>query len=228
MKRCPDCNVNIATATDRCPLCHHHLEGDPRDGVQSYPDFDYRFGFYRVFFKILTTLSITGIFVTALVNALTFSGRLWSVVAITAILYAWIVIGWLSFKRNVHISLKLMVHAVTITGLLLVIEAFTTSSAMITHLNWTLSFAMPSIFIGFIIIINIMMFIKRQQLRDYLISQLSLSIIGFAPLILVLFNLVDPIYMSIAAAGLSFATILGLFVLGRRIVISELGRKFHL
>jgi hypothetical protein len=48
------------------------------------------------------------------------------------------------------------------------------------------------------------------------------------PLILVFFHLVDPIFMSIAAGGLSFATIIGLFLLGRRIIISELGRKFHL
>lgn len=228
MKRCPDCKVNIASRTQRCPLCHRQLPGDPKEGVASYPELDYRESQRRIILKVLATLSLTGIFTTALVNWLTFSGRLWSVVAIAAILYGWVIVGWLSFKRNVHISVKLMFHAFGITGLLLLIEAFTTSSEMITHLNWTLSFAMPSIFIGFIVIINILMLIKRQQLRDFLISQLSLSIIGFIPLILVLFDLVTPIYMSIAAGGLSFATIIGLFLLGRRIVISELGRKFHL
>ena len=228
MKHCPECKINISTKTERCPLCHRQLAGDPSEGIASYPDFDTGDYRRRLFLKVLTTISLTGIFVTAIVNWLTFAGKLWSLVVITAILYGWVVCGWLTFKRNVHISFKLMVHALSITALLLVIEAFTTSSQIITHLNWTLSFAMPSVFIAFIIAINILMFIKRQQLRDYLISQLSLSVIGFTPLVLVLFDLVDPIYMSIGAAGLSFATIIGLFVLGRRIVISELGRKFHL
>ncbi len=228
MKQCPDCNVNIATKTTRCPLCHRLLPDDGAPGIVSYPDFDYRSSRRRLFLRILATLSLTGIFSVALVNYLTFAGRLWSIVVITAILYGWIIVGWLSFKRNVHISLKLMIHAITITGLLLVIEAFTTSNQMISHLNWTLSFAMPSTFIGFIIIINILMLVKRQHLRDFLISQLSLSIIGFVPLILVFFNLVNPTYMAIGAGGLSFATIIGLFILGRRIVMSELSRKFHI
>jgi len=229
MKYCPDCHVKVATRTERCPLCHRLLPTEGEDkGVISYPEFDYKAGRRKLILKLEATLALTGIFSVALINFLTFAGHLWSVVAIAAILYAWIVVGWLSFKRNAHISLKLMVHAITITGLLLIIEAFATASGMITNLSWTLSFAMPSIFIGFIIIINILMLIKRQQLRDYLISQLSLSVIAFTPLILVFFDLVDPIYMSIAAAGLSFATIIGLFIMGRRIVISELGRKFHL
>lgn len=228
MRHCPECQVKIATKTTRCPLCHLVLLETNDPGVASFPDFDMKASRRRLFLKILSTVSLTGIFTTGLINFLTFSGHLWSIVVITAILYAWIVVGWLTFKRNVHSSLKLMVHAISITALLLVIEAFTTSNQMISHLNWTLSFAMPSVFIGFIIIINVWMLIKRQQLRDFLISQLALSVIGFVPLILVFFDLVSPRYMAIAAAGLSFATIIGLFILGRRIVISELGRKFHL
>ncbi len=228
MKHCPDCRVDVLTRTKHCPLCHRLLTGDDNEGVVTYPPFDVKANRRRIFLRMLATLSLTGIFVTVLINYFTFSGHLWSVVAVYAILYAWIVWGWLTFKPNAHISLKLMTHAIGITGLLLVIEAFTRSDTMIGHLQWTLSYAMPSIFIAFIVTINIMMLIRRQQLRDYLISQLSLSIIGFVPLILVFFHLVDPIFMSIAAGGLSFATIIGLFLLGRRIIISELGRKFHL
>lgn len=228
MRHCPECQIKIATKTTRCPLCHRLLPESTYPGVVSYPEFDYKASRRRLFLKVLATVSLTGIFVTGLINWLTFAGHLWSLVVATSILYAWIVVGWLTFKRNVHSSIKLMVHAISITGLLLVIEAFTTSDRMISHLNWTLSFAMPSVFIGFIIIINVWMLIKRQQLRDFLISQLALSVIGFVPLILVFFDLVNPQYMAIGAAGLSFATIIGLFILGRRIVISELGRKFHI
>ena len=229
MKHCPDCKINVATKADRCPLCHRLLPNEGADtGVASYPEFDYKANRLRLMWRVEAVLALTGIFIVGLINWLTFAGHLWSIVAIVAILYAWIVVGWLSFKRNTHISIKLMMHAIGITAVLLVIEAFTTSNAMVSHLNWTLSFAMPSVFIAFIIAINVLMLIKRQQRRDFIISLLSLSIIGFTPLILVFFQLVSPIYMSIAAAGLSFATIIGLFILGPRIVISELGRKFHL
>jgi len=228
MRHCPECQIKIATRTSRCPLCHRILPESTDPGVISYPEFDYKASRRRLFLKVLSTLSLTGIFVTTLINWLTFSGQLWSVVVATAIVYAWVVVGWLTFKRNVHSSLKLMVHAISITALLLVIEAFATYNQLVSHLNWTLSFAMPSVLIGFIIIINIWMLIKRQQLRDFLISQLALSVLGFIPLILVFFNLVNPTYMAIGAAGLSFATIIGLFILARRIVVSELGRKFHL
>ena len=228
MKQCPDCQIKIVTNTTKCPLCHNQIGSENIVEQYSYPKFDFKESRRRLFLKIVAVISLVGIFVTGLVNWLTFSGHLWSIVAIAAILYVWLVFISLDMKKNVHISVKLMTHAISITGLLLIIEAFVTSPKIITSLKWNLAFAMPSIFIGFILIIGILMLVKKQQQRDYIIALLSLSMLGFIPLILVFFQLVNPIYMSIAAAGVSFMVIVALFILGRRIVISELGRKFHI
>jgi hypothetical protein len=197
------------------------------EGEISFPPFDVKWNRRRLFLKSISSISLIAIFTTVLINLLTFNGILWSAIVVASVLYAWIVCGWLTFKKNSHVSVKLMIHAATLPMLLLVIEAFSTTAIAITNANWALSYTMPSIYIAFTLVINILMIIKRRKSRDYLISSFALSIIGFVPLILVFFGLVNPIYMSIASAGLSFATIIALLIFGRKIVFSEISRKFH-
>jgi hypothetical protein len=72
------------------------------------------------------------------------------------------------------------------------------------------------------------MLIKRQTRREFMIHLLLLCIIGFVPLILVLFDLVQPIILSIVSASLSYATLLGLVIFANRIVETEIKRKFHI
>lgn len=228
MQYCESCKVSISTQTDVCPLCHAPLEA--REGLvleQTYPDFAPLKRKSRLLELLLGLSCVFVIVVCALINLLTWNGHLWSVLVAAPVLYVWLC-GLITFRKRAHLGLKLMAHAIGIALLLIVINSFSDSQRIVSHASWAVAYTMPFIFIGFILSINTLMARKRQTLRDYVLYQISLCVIGFIPLLLVLLGVAQPAYPSIIAAACSALTIGGLFLFGRKNVISELNKKFHI
>lgn len=228
MQYCEACKVSVSTQTKKCPLCHAPLpEREDAQLEQTYPDFAPLKRRSRILTLLYSGICLFAIVTCALVNLLTWSGHLWSALVAAPVLYVWLC-GLITFRKRVHLGLKLMAHAVGIVLMLVVINSFTDSERIVSHVSWAASYTMPFIFIGFILAINVLMARKRHTLRDYAISQISLCVIGFIPLLLVLLDAAQPAYPSIIAAVCSALTIGGLFLFGRKKVIAELNRKFHI
>jgi len=227
MLRCNSCNVNISTKTTKCPLCQSPIQQNGGDAVETYPAFEPMVEKSNTLFKIVSFAAISCIMTLVTINLLTYSGSLWSVIAAAGIVYAWLM-SFLTFRKHTHLGLKLVSHAIAIPLLLVVINMFSSGQSTTHSVTWAASYAMPFILIGFILTINLIMIIKTQYLRDYLIYQLALVIIGFVPLLLVLLGAVDPIFPSILTVGFSVLTMLGLFIFTKRKIVSEFGRKFHM
>ncbi|HWS28678.1 MAG TPA: DUF6320 domain-containing protein [Clostridia bacterium] len=228
LQYCETCKVSISTKTDICPLCHEKLPArQDAKLVETYPDFAPFKRRSRLLALIFSGVCALIIVVCVLVNLLTWNGHLWSALVTAPALYVWIC-GLITFKKRIHLGLKLMAHAIGIASMLVAINTFSGSAQIVTHASWAVSYSMPFIFIGFILAINVLMIRKRHTLRDYVISQISLCVIGFIPLLLVLLGVAQPIYPSILAAACSALTIGGLFLFGRKNVTAELNRKFHI
>lgn len=229
MQYCAECKVNISTETNQCPLCHNSLPDAANKGNPPFPDFQRvnKKSSKRIKVLSISIVAIVLIAMSVTINIATWNGNLWSIIFSSYVLYDWLV-GLLSYKKNAHLGLKLMVHAIAMSLLLLVVNTFADSIKTINQISWAVSYAMPIIFICFIIIISIIMIIQRQNRRDFLLYQFSLCVIGFAPLVLVLCGVAQPMEPSIAAAGISFFTIIGVILFAKRIIKSELVRKFHI
>ena len=228
MLRCAKCNVTISTQTDRCPLCHQTLPDIAERGVKSYPD--YRAPkTHRVRWLVRTvSLAAVGVIgVSAVVNMLTWSGRLWCVVLCACVLYAWL-LGLVTVKPKIHLGLKLLGHALGISLLALVIDAFAFGTETFHRISWAVSYAMPIVLAAFVAAITVMMLIKRWQARDYVLCHLALCAAVFVPLILVLCGVADPVLPSAAAAACSSLTAAGTMVFARQAVFSQIARTFHI
>ena len=224
---CDDCNVSISTKTDRCPLCQKQLEdADTSAAVKTFPDYVYKRKRASKLAKAVALISILSIALSIVGNILTWNGHPWSIIISACVLYVWLM-GSLTFKKGAHLGLKLMMHALALSLLLVIINTFASQTVTIHRVSWAVSYAIPILFICFIIAINILIFRRRQNRRDYFLYQLSLCIIGFIPLILVLFGVAQPILPSVIAAGLSLLTILESVVFAKKLIGRELGRKFH-
>jgi len=242
MKYCPECQVTIRSNGERCPLCHAQVTDV--EGSASSPSFPSYAKFRDRRKRLTTAASIAApaiIAASVLINVLTWDGLLWSLIVAAAALYAWLV-GLYTFRRTDHIGQKLMLHAIGLSLLMVVIN-FVTSSPSLTSsefLNgfsgiarWSLDYAIPSILIAFILAINIAMLTQRHRLRDYLIAQFSLCVIGFIPFVLIMLDIcgidtLGSLFMSITASSLSLATLALLIVFARRLVAKEFGRRFHI
>ncbi len=225
MRHCAYCKVGISSNTEICPLCRRKLEGGG-DAPADYPSFEPA----AKGLKTAKAVSLTACFAIAVcvaVNLLTWHGELWCAVVSACILYAWWP-GLLSFSKRVHLGWKLTAHAIAIPLLLVAINMFASSAAVVSRVSWAVSYTMPAIFIGFITLIGYLAVRWKHKRRDYLLYLLSLCLCGFIPLTLVLCGVAQPAFMSIAAAAYSFLTIILLVVYAKKLIGSEIARKFHI
>jgi hypothetical protein len=226
MQYCPECKVSISSKADKCPLCH---KGLPRsdDQNEDYPCYEPIKEGRKKLVMIVSIIACAIIIVSVLVNILTWDGDYWCVVLSACVLYAW-GLGLITFNKKMHLGWKLTAHAIAMPLLAIVFNLFATSASTISRISWAVSYAMPAVYICFIIAINIIMLKWRQERRDYLLYQLSLCVIGFVPMILGLSGIAQPVYLSIVAAACSYITILWLIFFAKKIIKTELVRKFHI
>jgi len=224
---CPECKINISSRTERCPLCRRELPPCVQDAAEDYPGFEPINKRNKQLARIATLAAAALIGLSALCNLLLWNRELWCAVFSACVLYAW-GLGLVTFNRRIHLGWKLLAHALALPLLLIIANIFASRTAMISRVSWAISYAMPAIFGGFIITINIIMLKWQQKRRDYLLYQLSLCVIAFVPLILVLCGIAQPVYPSIVAAAFSLLTIGWLLIFAKKIVSTEFVRKFHI
>lgn len=228
MQYCTDCKISISSKTDRCPLCHKELPYAEQEGAaEAYPGFEPLKAKNRKLAKTISTIACSLIAFSVLANMLTWNGSVWCVPFTACVLYAWGG-GLLTFSKRIHLGWKLTAHAIAIPLLLVIFNTFAYNTETIHEITWAVSYGMPFIYICFIITIDSIVVLWRQKLRDYLLYQLTLCMIGFIPLILVLSGVTQPMWPSIIAAGCSYATIIGLILYAKKIIKSEFVKKFHI
>ncbi len=228
MLHCDKCNIDISTETNQCPLCQEPIVRKAEEhGEKSYPSFEPLKNRYQLIAKISSAVALSTIAILVAINLIFWHGNLWSVIASSYILYAWL-LGLLTFHKRVPLGLKLMSHAVFISLTLIAVNAFTDGKETVIPPSWAISYTLPLILVGFIIAINLLMMLRKHKRRDILIYQLMLCSFGFVPLILVLVGIAKPILPSALVAGFSALTIIGLVIFTKRIILSEFVRKFHI
>lgn len=227
MLYCIDCKVRITGKTDRCPLCGKHL---PSAYMQSsepkYPDYVPLVRSNIKLAKIMFISAILLILISAAINAITWTGSLWSVIFSSYVLYIWLM-GLLTFKTRVHLGMKLTGHAISVSVLMLIMNTFIYKTGTFNRITWSVSYGMPIVLIAFIIAVCIIMIKKKQNRKDFLFYLLSLCVAGFIPFILVLCFLAEPMLPGLITAAFSYLIMMGLAVFARKTVREEFIRKFH-
>lgn len=227
MQYCTACKLHISSRTQRCPLCQASLPvTQDLEATQTYPVFIPRQKTNKWLTKSVSVTAVMLILSSALTNWATWNGHLWGVAITAFAIYIWLT-ALITFKRGIHPGVKLMTQAMALTLLLVVIDMFAFGTEIITRASWSVGFAMPFVFIGGIIAINVVMVRNKQTIRDYLLYQLVLCVVGIIPLVLVLFVVAQPLWSSVIAASCSLLTLIGLLICANKTVVSEFARKFR-
>lgn len=111
------------------------------------------------------------------------------------------------------------VKAIAMIIVILLLCSFGLSSA--------LSYVIPIILFSLVFTINILLLVKKN-FKKYIKLQLLLCMISFIPLIFAIFEVTQPLYLSLIAAFGSGLTLSGLFIFLRKELFSELSRIFHI
>jgi NAD+ synthase (glutamine-hydrolysing) len=146
MLYCIDCKVRITGNSDRCPLCDKHMPGAYQQNPEpKYPEYIPKVRSNRKLAKAMFISAILLIMLSAGINALTWSGSLWSVIFSAYVLYIWLM-GLVTFKTRVHLGIKLVGHAISVSVLMLIMNVFISKTGTLNPVTWSVSYGMPIVF----------------------------------------------------------------------------------
>jgi hypothetical protein len=217
-----------------CPLCTTVLKESDKETTlkpSKFPPYKSSDAVKRNFvLRLLLFISIVVGGVSFLINMLLLETGLWSLIVISGIIYLWILIKY-TIMTNYNISLRLLFQAITVTLLVFAIERFIPSLTLAPiGTRWALEYVMPFVMIATSLAITIIIFVRPLKYRDYVFYLFCMSILGFIPIILYLFKLIEPhgFIPSLICAAYSVITLLGMFFFGDRTTKDELVKRFHI
>lgn len=222
MRKCKNCQVAILDNTLVCPLCSSVLEGEGEPGYgPMYPDVKNKVRALNWIVKIYTFVAIIVEVVLIIVNVRTFQGLWWSAISGIAILYLYVTLRF-SIQKNKGYRRTIMIQVIGATLLTVAIDY------IVGYRGWSVNFVVPSAILLLDLAIFILMMVNKSYWQSYILMQMFTTILGIAVLILWYRGIIWHPVVSIVAASVSAALLLGTLIFGDRRAINELKRRFHM
>lgn len=185
-----------------------------------YPEISYDVNKWKkmtnLFYAILVALAAC----LGVVNYLTFSESMWSVIAIACIAYAGITMKY-SIMRHANLGFKILIQTLGVQGVLVIIDV------MRGYQGWSVDFAIPSTILFADIAIVCLIIINRLNWQSYFMYQIAITVLSFIPFIFWVTGLIKRPLMAIITVIISVLILTVTILLGDRRVKNELIRRFH-
>lgn len=223
MKECLKCNIKVYSVRKTCPLCLTVLKTDEADYEKTFPTPNILPKKRSLFLRILEFLSVVAAITCVIVNIITYQkgGTLWSIIVVFNIAYFWLLIKS-TFKKEGNVPIRLVFQTIAISLMVFVIDKVT------GYTGWAVNYVIPFIASASLLSILLLSIGSRSRYINYFLHILTAIFLGFIPIILRLFKLVDVLWPSLAAACFSFVTILGLIIIGDKETKEEIKKRFHI
>jgi hypothetical protein len=227
MKYCKKCAVSVNTRHDYCPLCAAGLFDNGGadtgtlmpDGGELYPS-DGESQTYNLTLRIFAFITLAGVLTCVLINILTYTGMLWSLLVAAGTAFLWAAVGYPFIARK-NIGHHILIDAVAACVF------FVVAQFVIKTKGWSLDYVVPFLFIAATTLISFVILVKRMKWREYAVYQFMTIVLGVLPVVSVIAGLVEIRWPSIVSAFYSFITLLGMFIFGDKKYKSELIKRFH-
>lgn len=233
--RCKYCDIEVPCQSKICPLCHEKL--DIKDEVnldyvpqKAYPDKQVQSSRPR-----RQRLSVTGlylcislaIFIFSIpINLLTNRNIYWFAIVGTLVIYGFILVHNTILSNN-GIGVKIFWQGVGILCVLLTVNYLLDKQAPQYSPSWVWDYGLPAILIIASLVTGIYTAIANKYFGGSVVDSLIISALGYVPIILYATKVVAHPALSIAAACVSTIVIISCCILGRKTLLSEFKKKFH-
>ncbi|MDE6614348.1 MAG: hypothetical protein K2K24_02450 [Clostridia bacterium] len=237
--RCKYCNVEIGCKSKICPLCHEKLHIDskvdlPLDANDELPNAYPPKKREKVPVKkrLLSPASLyLSIALALFILCVAINLRLTPNIYWFAFVGAVLVYGFILIKHTVlsnnSIGIKIFWQAVAIFVILIALNYLVKDQIVNYITNWVWNWGLPAIFIVSTLVVGIYTSVAFHKWHSVIIDALAVSALGFIPIILYACGVVDKPVLSIICACLSSIGIIFCAILGRKTLISEFKKKFH-
>lgn len=194
---------------------------DKRDDKGAFPRSQYdpkrRREAAKVFYAVLFAVAA----ILGAVNYVTYSGSLWSVIAIGCIAYVAVTVKY-SIMRHANLAWKIVVQTI-VAGVLLVIFDHATGYG-----GWSVNYGIPSILLFADLAVVFLILVNRLNWQSYFMYQIAITIFSFIPILLWAAALVTQPDLAFITAGVTLLILAITIRWGDRSVKTELKRRFHL
>ncbi|MCF7924666.1 MAG: DUF6320 domain-containing protein [Candidatus Izimaplasma sp.] len=222
MKYCDKCKISIKTNHDYCPLCHQTLEIKVKEEVvEKYPQYETNIRELKSITKrIMLFLSVTSIIILLITNAVTGFENLWSLIPIGSIIYFWLLMTVGIFSRH-NIAFRIFILTITLIFLMYLIDESSGSE------GWALDYVAPILLLSCNLAISFIIAIRKINYRDYISYLLLIVFFSIAPIILILFGVVEVLWPAITTLGVAVFILLFIIFFFPKSIKDEIKKRFH-
>jgi hypothetical protein len=218
--KCENCRVTINGITNNCPLCGKYLTGSQGIKDEFYPEIkELAARVYSKNFKILLFLTAAFSILLFTINMITLDRYLWSIIPICAMWLLWLYLGVPIIKKKITPLMIVLNNG--IVSIFLIIVDITTGNK-----GWAMSYVVSFILFGSALIVTIVALLTKITWKKFYLSQMTIVVICFIPLITrIFFSFV--FWPSIVAATYGVITILGMLIFSYKKFKYETKKQFH-
>lgn len=232
--RCKYCNVDIVCNSKICPLCHEKLTlpdnlDMPYELPKAYPDKQKQTKpkkKKRSATKLYLSIALAIFILSVPINILTTPNIYWFAIVGVLVIYGLILVNNTILSNN-GIGIKIFWQGVGILAVLLTINYLLDKQAPDYSPTWVWDYGLPAILIVASITTGIYTAVALKYWSSTVIDALIIAALGYLPMILYACKVIAHPALSIASTCVSTIIIIFCCILGRRTLISELKKKFH-
>ncbi|WP_313581258.1 DUF6320 domain-containing protein [Lacrimispora sp.] len=193
---------------------------DHRDDLGMYPQIRYD----RKRLKKLVTVFYGLLFfvgaVLGMINYATYSGSLWSIIAIGLMAYTALTVEY-SVLRHANLASKILLQTVAAQILLVALDHST------GYNGWSVNYGIPSTILFADLSIVFLILVNRMNWQSYFMYQIAVTVFSFIPLILWATGLLTRPFLALFTVTVTVIILAVTIALGDRSVKTELKRRFH-
>lgn len=194
---------------------------DKRDDFGSYPQIRYDQKRLKKLVNVFYGLMFFVAAVLGTINYTTYSGSLWSIIAIGLMAYAVLTVRY-SFMRHSNLAGKILLQTAA-AGVLLVAADHSTG-----YNGWSVNYGIPGTILFTDLAVVFLILVNRMNWQSYFMYQISITVFSFIPLVLWLTGLLTKPPLAFLTVVFTVLILIVTIVLGDRSVKTELKRRFHL
>ncbi|MSS09055.1 MFS transporter [Clostridium sp. WB02_MRS01] len=193
---------------------------DRRDDMGRYPQIRYDQKRLKKLAAIFYGLLFFVGAILGVINYATYSGSLWSIIAIGLMAYTALTVEY-SILRHANLASKILMQTVAAQVLLVALDHST------GYNGWSVNYGIPSTILFADLSVVFLILVNRMNWQSYFMYQIAITVFSFIPLILWAAGLLTRPFLALITVTVTVIILAVTIALGDRSVKTELKRRFH-
>lgn len=218
MKYCNKCKIETDYSENVCPLCQGVITGSSESVFPFIPD-PYKEN--KLFFKILMLVCILVSLISIFLDIIIPTKANFSIFVVSGVV-CFLLILKIGLAKRYNISKTILWQVIIISFLSFLWDYFN------GFYKWSITYVIPIVCVIGSLNIIFLLKIFKKYIEDYLIYFIIVALLGFVPILFLVFDLVTTDIPSLICIFISAILFILMIVFKKNDIIDELRRRLHI